>query len=157
MSNTIDTNDAVDTTSVDGSNFKFNDLREPREEIKNPESSEVVTTNGYVKLNEPQTANCDECDFQDNCPGCDVENDIDEGEGVKMYDPIEFNAGAKTASWYAGFVDQMEEVGLSPEQSIEFLKHKMTIDEEMELTRLNNVVALKIAERNWKDEKKGIL
>jgi hypothetical protein len=127
------------------------DLREPREEI--------VYSSGETQTVHPvlRSANCDECDFQDNCPGCDVENDIEEGEGVKMYDPTEFNAGAKSASWYAGFVDQMEEVGLSPEQAIEFLKHKMTIDEEMELTRLNNVVAVKIAERNWKDEKKGVL
>jgi hypothetical protein len=145
MSNTIDTNDAVDTTSGDGSNlsnFKYLDLREPREELKIPTQ---------------ETANCDECDFQDNCPGCDVENDIEEGEGVKMYDPTEFNAGAKSASWYAGFVDQMEEVGLSPEQAIEFLKHKMTIDEEMLLTEKNNEVAIRIAKHNYVDEKKSMV
>jgi sulfatase maturation enzyme AslB (radical SAM superfamily) len=151
MSNTIDTNDSINNSAFNTNdvvnpsstipNFKFVDLRP---EIKQSESVAQVA----------QTANCDECDCQDNCQGCDVENDIEEGEGVKMYDPTEFNAGAKSASWYAGFVDQMEEVGLSPEQAIEFLKHKMTIDEELEMTRQNNQVALRIAWKNFVDVEK---
>jgi hypothetical protein len=154
MSNTIDTNDSINNSAFNTNdvvnlsstipNFKFVDLR--------PESKQSEPV-----VQASQTANCDECDCVDSCPGCDVENDIEEGEGVMMYDPTEFIAGAKTASWYAGFVDQMEEVGLSPEQAIEFLKHKMTIDEEMELTRQNNEVAIKIAKHNYVDEKKSMV
>jgi hypothetical protein len=131
-------------------NFKLNDLRE-----------ETVIS-GMTSIVHPvyqapqETANCDECDCEDSCEGCDIEGMVD-FRLPEQFDPEKYQSGAEAASYYAGFIFQMLEVGLSPEQAIEFLKHKMTIDEEMELTRLNNVVALRIAERNWKDEKKGVI
>jgi hypothetical protein len=158
MSNTIDTNDSINNSAFNTNdvvnpsntipNFKFVDLR--------PEISQSETVAQVA-----QTANCDECDCEDACEGCDINGVEDVEEDPEdfpiTFDYDQFEKGAIEASYYAGFVFQMRKVGLSPEQAIEFLKHKMTIDEEMELTKQNNVVAIRIAERNWKDEKKGVL
>jgi hypothetical protein len=134
------------------SNFKFDDLREK------VDAYQVALDQAAQSKPIAQTANCDECDCAESCEGCDINGVEEDREDFPItFDFDLFEKGAIEAAHYAGFVFQMRQVGLSPEQAIEFLKHKMTIDEEMELTRMNNQVALRIAERNWKDEKKGVI
>jgi hypothetical protein len=71
---------------------------------------------------------------------------VDNLEGV-MFDKKSFSRGVSEASYTAGYITALVNVGLSPVSALDYLLNKDTIEHNLKLADKNNETSVKVAEK----------